>query len=231
MPLGDYGRLIRFVRGRRDVDGDHRDELVVARAANHLVVLSWQEAVEARGGEEDFEALEPRARLVNLWETTFGGRTSPSLSTPSAATSLRRSRDLIAANGPSLRRGVRRPRTGAHGGGMARVFGRMVGAFDLDDDGIAEIVEATRSGFGPLERFLPGESKRKLGARVHPVYALARDPGSERLVVGGPWGFVFKEVDAHYVNVVTRGVAYETIRPTLFIDGMAYLSAADWESF
>ena len=40
---------------------------------------------------------------------------------------------------------------------------------------------------------------------------------------------MFKEVDAHYVNVVTRGVAYETIRPTLFIDGMAYLSAADWE--
>ena len=64
------GRLRQADPLRRgvDVDGDHRDELVVARDANHLVVLSWQEAVEARGGEEEFEALEPRARLVTLWE-------------------------------------------------------------------------------------------------------------------------------------------------------------------
>lgn len=230
VPLGDYGRLIRFVEAR-DVDGDHRDELVVARDANHLVVLSWQEAVEARGGEEEFEALEPRARLVNLWENYIWG------------THLALFVDTFRRNQPAEIIAISSQRMAHHFGvvsgdlGPVRtavewpgVFGRMVGAFDLDDDGIAEIVEATRSGLALWSVSSRVSQKGSLELARTPVYALARDPGSERLVVGGPWGFsVFKEVDAHYVNVVTRGVAYETIRPTLFIDGMAYLSAADWE--
>lgn len=228
--VGESGRAIRFVEAR-DVDGDDRKELVIARDSNHLVVLSWQIPADRLEVEEaDAATPEAAGTVAKVWENYIWGT---HLALFVDAFRADRPAEIVAISSQRMAHhfaltadGIAPLRTPVEWPG---VVGRMIGTVDVDADGIAEIIEATGRGLVGWSLSSQVRHKETIDLSRTPVFTVARDPYAERLIAGGPWGFsVLKRVDAHHVNVVTRGAGFQPAHPTLYVDGVAYLSADDW---
>lgn len=248
VPLGELERGIRFVEAR-NVAGDSRHELIVARGVNHLVVVGWQPRPEqppagqdgvereASTAEEPQPSGEPPAisgpgagDAVTVWENYVWGthlallvdafRRAPSpeivsVTSQKVAHHFAPSDDGFAP----VRLPVEWP----------SVAGGLIGTGDVDDDGVAEIVEASATGLNLWSIGAQMNREGSIELSQPPVFAFHYEPRSRRLVVAGRWGFsLLRKEDANYVNVISRGAAKVLKHPPLFVDGVAYLSADDW---
>lgn len=109
------------------------------------------------------------------------------------------------------------------------VAGGLIGTADIDDDGVAEILEATATGLNVWSISSAMNREESIELSRTPVFAFFYEPPTRRLIVAGRWGFaLWRKEDENFVNVISRGVVKSLKQPSRFIDGMAYLSVDDW---
>ena len=108
------------------------------------------------------------------------------------------------------------------------VAGGLIGTGDMDDDGIAEIVEATPAGLGVWSISTQMSREDSSSCRNRPS---SRSPmiRSSRRGRRRPMGLLAPQQGGRQLRQSRlRGAVVQLAHPPLFLDGVAYLSADDW---
>ncbi len=218
--LGEIRRGVRFAAAG-DIDSDERDEIVVARDLDHVVVLDWAQ------GQEDAPGA-----LVRTWENyVWGGHTFLAVGDfragPGDEVFLSTSRGLVYVF-ESGQGGTLVPQ----GAPQNRLVStdQVLGTGDLDLDGQMELLVSVDHGIEAWD-VAPLRTVVTLRTASQPVEFVHINESNGTMVTAGSWGFTRHDRQgAQYVRVLRHGsTARLKHEPVVTLDTI-YLSASDWEA-